>query len=108
MEDQCFKNTSTYARRFDFGSILPMPPGISNFEAESWARTHWGTKWNASRTSLEGRCDGLLAFSFETPVYPPLPVIEKLASQFPSLQIESTDVEAGEVHRFGVGADCEC
>lgn len=48
-----------------------------------WCIEHWGTKWNAYAIEAEGR-----EIRFSTAWSPPLPVIERLAREFPDIVID--------------------
>ncbi len=52
-----------------------------------WCYREWGTKWNACNVELEENEDGL-TYWFRTAWAEPQPVMEKLASMFPKIQIE--------------------
>jgi len=43
-----------------------------------WAREHWGTKWNASRSKPAERDDGSMTVSFDTAWSPPYPWLAAL------------------------------
>lgn len=49
---------------------------------------HWGTKWNASSTSIYNEEPNELAFTFDTAWSCPYPIFEKIAKIFPLLNIE--------------------
>ena len=59
-----------------------------------WCCKNWGTKWNASGVTLTDSPDDV-CFSFDTAWSPPIQVIEKLASKFPTLNFELKYEERG-------------
>jgi hypothetical protein len=101
--------------RFDFNSLIPMPPNLeermkyvpdiealkekSGLEAlqkaqpsieayEQWANMNWGTKWNASEFEVIREEPGRYECRFETAWRPPEPMYVKLAEMFPKLCFE--------------------
>lgn len=88
----------------DFNAITPMPPwiygsspGVSGIGADDyakwgrentsleWARTHWGTKWNAYGESAERNTADTLYFNTAWNGVPDL--MQKIAWIFPDLQV---------------------
>lgn len=53
-----------------------------------WCWEHWGTKWDACYPEREDRCEEEVAYRFQTAWSAPLPVIERLSTMFPDLEIE--------------------
>lgn len=53
-----------------------------------WRNANWGCKWDASDASIERNHDGSVHYSFESPWSPPLPIFEKLAEKYPTLNFE--------------------
>jgi hypothetical protein len=78
---------------FDFNGIIPIPPGLNNFEQERWAVEHSGTKWNAQQFSLLKPSSDSIDFQFDTAWDFPTPVFEALAQEFPTLIFEGYAVE---------------
>jgi hypothetical protein len=75
---------------FDFNGIIPMPPGLYNFEQERWVVEHWGTHWNAQEFSLLKPSSDSINFQFDT------------AWEFPTLIFEGyADEEQGEFKLAG-------
>lgn len=58
-----------------------------------WSIKHWGTKWNSY--SFRHVADDPLQFIFETAWSFPLPVFEKLATEFPSLRFHCATFDEG-------------
>lgn len=53
-----------------------------------WRLQNWGCKWDASDVVTDRNSDGSVQYAFETPWSPPLPIYEKLAEQYPTLNFE--------------------
>jgi len=55
-----------------------------------WCNDNWGTKWNAYSQSFKEDFSNenflMVTISFSTAWSPPLPIIEKLAKQFPGVE----------------------
>jgi hypothetical protein len=60
-----------------------------------WSCQNWGTKWNAHEAEIWDNPDGSLHVAFDTAWSFPLPVMEKLVSEFPMLIFEGSAVEPG-------------
>lgn len=61
-----------------------------------WSITHWGTKWDACRPTLEHHEGGVAVINFETAWSPATPVILAMSVKFPDLTFEASfDEEAG-------------
>jgi len=67
-----------------------------NFGGYDWCCENWGTKWNACYVSIldDGRGNSV-CFGFDTAWSPPIPVVEKLASMYPTLEFELKYEEGG-------------
>ena len=86
----------------DFNKIIPMP---KEQEANwyDWSCENWGTKWNACGDTSVDVKDGtepntmVAVIRFETAWATPYPVMEKLSSMFPSVNIavKYADEDAG-------------
>lgn len=91
----------------DFNRLTPMPKeventtvGSSGFDPQDergwygWSLAHWGTKWNAYDTDLDG--DNLWV-RFDTAWSHPSPIIEALSRLFPEaeLRVEFADENFG-------------
>lgn len=63
----------------------------------SWSVANWGTKWNAYDISV-----GDNSISFDTAWSSPVPVIEELSSQFPTIEIELQFVDEDFGHNCGI------
>jgi hypothetical protein len=101
---------------FDFHKILPRPEIYDTFgspvrveDAElskkafelygsvdwyDWSINNWGTKWNASSPKVKETKTSLF-YQFETAWAPPSPVIDELASKFPTLRFVLKYYECG-------------
>lgn len=91
---------------FDFNKIIPRPES-ENDNWYNWNTSNWGTKWNAcdvgfitdgdwSETYDESSWEsGELIIQFNTAWSPPVPVIEALSKQFPSVKITHKFTEEG-------------
>ena len=55
-----------------------------------WCFEHWGTKGNACDAKVADNGDGRLHISFDTAWGFPLPIIEKLVADFPTLKFEGS------------------
>lgn len=60
--------------------------GVSDWY--DWSCEHWGTKWNACATEIDGN-----VIYFETAYAPAIPAIEKFAKMHPELEIEHSFAE---------------
>ena len=74
----------------NFHSLVPIPPEILsagyNDAGYHWEREQWGCKWGACETQLVDEWEGHLHYAFETAWVPPIPFLEKLAPQWPTLK----------------------
>ena len=79
---------------FDFNKIVPMPDyirkGTTDWADEKWSIENWGTKWNSVDTEVSNN-----AIQFLTAWSPCDPVIEALATLFPSIRLTYTFYECG-------------
>src|SRR5260370_15420717 len=55
-----------------------------------WSCQHWGTKWNACDPEVTDNGDGSLHVQFDTAWSFPLPIFQKLAGEFPTLNFEGS------------------
>ncbi len=74
----------------NFHSLVPVPPEIlaagyapAGFD---WERTNWGCRWGACETQLMDEWEGHLCYVFDTAWTPPIPFLEQLARQWPTLK----------------------
>lgn len=58
----------------------------TEFNSHDWCISNWGTKWNSCRAEIIKEDKNHLVYTFETAWSPPLPVIVKLSSLFPTLK----------------------
>ena len=74
----------------NFHSLVPVPPEILaagyNDAGYDWEREHWGCKWGACESQLVDEWEGHLHYAFETAWAPPIPFLEKLVPQWPTLK----------------------
>ena len=74
----------------NFHSLVPIPPEILaagyNDAGYNWEREQWGCKWGACASHLMDEWEGHLHYAFETAWAPPVPFLEKLAPQWPTLK----------------------
>jgi hypothetical protein len=61
----------------------------------NWNVAHWGTKWGAGEPHIHRYKDTHISYDFDTAWAPPVPVIEALAEQFPTLSFEFAFCEGG-------------
>jgi hypothetical protein len=61
----------------------------------NWNVAHWGTKWSAGDAHIERHKDTHITYHFDTAWAPPMPVVEALAEQFPTLSFEFSFCEGG-------------
>lgn len=100
----------------DFNSITPRPSIYDEFPSPpsekdreksllalqlhghidwyGWCNANWGVKWNAGEVRLK-ESKSSLKYTFETPWGPPTPILDKLASMFPGLEITARYFECG-------------
>lgn len=110
----------------DFNSIIPSPIGIDKTRATfggdedtwmwlmrygypswyEWRCDNWGTKWNAGDINTDGEDNNFI--EFDTAWNAPFPIIDRLAKNFPNVEIihkwadEDTAYNCGEhVYRNG-------
>lgn len=74
----------------NFHSLVPVPPEILaagyNDAGYNWEREQWGCKWGACESHLADEWEGQLHYAFDTAWSPPIPFLEKLAPQWPTLK----------------------
>ncbi len=87
-------------RVFDFLRIFPYPEDrVSGDSADEdngeteWRIGHWGTKWNATDSSLKWVNEEKIIFEFDTAWGPSIPVTLSLSGKYPDLQF---------THRYSV------
>ena len=71
-------------------NLVPIPPeilaaGYSN-TGYHWEVEQWGCKWGACESHLVDEWEGQLEYAFDTAWAPPIPFLEKLAPQWPTLK----------------------
>ena len=72
------------------------PANGYNNGGREWCLANWGTKWNACCVEFEGcALSGKVVIHFKTAWAPPIPVIERMASMFPTLEIQHEYYEGG-------------
>lgn len=59
-----------------------------------WSCDHWNTKWNACHLTIHSKRP--FEFSFDTAWDFPIPVFEKIAREFPSLNFRCTSYDEGD------------
>jgi hypothetical protein len=73
-----------------FHRLVPIPSDVSSRGYDSpgggceWQKTNWGVKWGAARTDRTEETDGL-CYDFETAWYPPVPFLQTVSADHPSL-----------------------
>ena len=90
----------------DFERIVPMPDDLRGSDEAgpdaphglprwyTWAVEHWGTKWNAWYSSLEGDPQsGEVTYSFQTAWSPPDMWLGEASLEFPQLEFRAEYVE---------------
>lgn len=60
-----------------------------------WCIANWGTKWNAYSVEINELSERRIKLSFETAWTPPVPVIAKLCSTFPDVEVCMHYFESG-------------
>jgi hypothetical protein len=60
------------------------------FDESMWSRVNWGTPYPASDFSWVSQAPDRLDFQFATAFHSPMPIFDKLASEFPALTIDVT------------------
>lgn len=81
--------------KFDFNQIVPLPEKVDWYK---WCIEHWGTKWNSSDVAILDEHsweEGEVTFVFQTAWSPPIPVIQKLSKDNPTVTISHKFVEEG-------------
>lgn len=77
----------------DFDKIVPMPENVrmaTDGRSETWAREHWGTKWNAFEIDLAADASGersSIIGTFMTAWSAPDLVVQALSLRFPELEV---------------------
>ena len=78
-------------------AILKKKYGASDWY--DWSNEHWGTKWNASDSTITVEYDDednyVVSYSFQTAWAPPLPLYEALAEQNPNINMYVCFDESG-------------
>lgn len=74
---------------FDFNKVIPIPEE-ENSNWNNWCSENWGTKWNSVEVEVEGN-----SITFYTAWSPCIPVVEKLAMQFPEANFWHSFYEEG-------------
>jgi hypothetical protein len=73
-------------------------------DSQAWADHHWGTRWNSSSVNIpDEQAPGSFKFSFATADGFPTPVFEKIANDFPQLNIRCTCACDDSDQSFGDG-----
>jgi hypothetical protein len=119
---ECTKCAHQFTRDPGGGSMFPNCPDCGGFAKDGynrggydWCITNWGTKWGLYDIELtdDGSESGSLAYTFQTAWSPPVPVIQAMSKQFPSLTFAldyfeglmgfmgSVEYEGGEVIQEG-------
>jgi hypothetical protein len=79
--------------RFDFDTLIPMPPDLDNGAYCDWAREHWGTKWNSCDTQKHWVASGARTsmqrvICFNTPWTSPHPIFLAWSKAYPHLEFD--------------------
>lgn len=89
---------SDFVTKFSFANFFPLPKEAYMDGATDWCLKHWGTPKDLSITSVcntidlyrayENGEDGemFMRYEFVTMMFPPMPVIKKMAKDFPALR----------------------
>ena len=76
-----------------------------------WANDNWNTKWNAGDIELDDSDKGWAFYTFQTAWDAPIPVIQKMSKDFPTLEFSLTaDEESQEFYyekKFLAGEETE-
>jgi hypothetical protein len=74
---------------FNFHSLVPIPPAVLKASYDKvghkWEINHWGCKWGAFEAARMDDCKGHLLYTFYTPNSPPVELLHKLGSRWPTL-----------------------
>ena len=111
-------------RTIDFEKIVPYPEALRRMDEEydaakyspekiqeyeerygdagrahggelEWCVRHWGTKWNAMRTSIRETASNGICISFETAWSPPILIVQALGQRFPTVRFILEYFETG-------------
>ncbi len=52
-----------------------------------WSCENWGTKWNSQRVEISDESDTYVVIEFDTAWGEPVPIMKKLAKDFPNVQM---------------------
>lgn len=106
--------TETRESEFSFNNIVPAPIGTDEYDEVKlpggaisqgwydWNINNWGTKWDAGDVYADRADDTHMVYSFSTAWSPPMPVMHKLAEQYPNFDISFSYEE-----EQGWGGECE-
>ena len=75
--------------------IGPRPEDAYNHGGYEWCLENWGTKWNAIKPKIVENRQWRTIIKFKTAWAPPLPVIDKLAEMFPTIDFMLEYYERG-------------
>ena len=67
------------------GSLADEPKDGFNSGGYEWCWKNWGTKWSACDARVERHDEEGAMIEFRTAWTPPIPVVKKMAEEFPSL-----------------------
>ena len=87
---------------FDFNKIIPEPleikhenPDILSDASCEWRKENWGTKWNAYDIILRQKDNWKMIIHFQTAWSVPLPILNKLSTMFPDVEINYIGADDG-------------
>lgn len=100
---------------FSFHQLFPVPEDVRRFPYDcsnaakvgemigevrtqggyGWEVANWGCKWGASHSDLYSEEESFLHYGFDTAWSPPLPFLEKVAKDWPTLTFKVEYEEAG-------------
>lgn len=83
---------------FSLEKFIPMP--VNTPDVRAWREENWGTKWDINAT-LDDQGE-IVFFKFDSAWSPPIPVIEKISKDYPSLSFLLT-FEEPNMDFFGIG-----
>lgn len=79
-------------RVLDFQRVLPYPEDQvsenstdGGYSETDWRNDHWGTKWNATDSSLKWENNEKAIFEFDTAWAPAIPITIALSMKYPDL-----------------------
>ena len=97
---------------FSFETVVPTPDNFDDpkFDWYSWCCDNWGTKWDAAEASVSElhRCSSgysELSIYFDTAWSPPIPIVDKLVSDYPDLYFKLSFYEPGMFFAGYAGSD---